>query len=150
MDTQNELIPQSFLIPQYVAYLALSLTTTLWVGRTLFKSGAAFLADTFLGKEKLAESVNHLLLVGFYLVNGGWVIRSLSGREVPFTAAAVIENVAAQYGTVLLLLGAMHFGNLYVFARMRRRAMAERNAPPVQPTAFFEVAARAAPAAAVR
>lgn len=133
----HEVYPQSLLIVQHVAYLALSLGTTAWVGRTLYRNGAAFLADTFLGKEVLADSVNRLLLVGFYLVNGGWVVRTLKDRALPMGVSEVMENVATSYGTVLLILGVMHFFNLYVLNRMRRRAIAERSSAPVSPEAYF-------------
>ncbi len=131
---------QTLVIAQHLTYLALSLGTTAWVGRTLYKNGAAFLADTFLGKELLADSVNRLLLVGFYLINGGWVARTIKDGVVPYGASQVIENVASSYGTVLLILGVMHFGNLYVLNRMRRRAIADRSAGPVAPEQYFRPA----------
>ncbi len=140
------------LTPQYLLYLTLSLGVTWWVGRTLFKNGAAFLQDTFVGKERIAESVNHLLLVGFYLVNGGWIVRNVAneGRQVPFTVAAVITNITQQFGTVLLLLGGMHFLNLFVLNRMRRRAQDQADAVrktqmwtvPAQPVTGIPVHAR--------
>ncbi|MBK7861877.1 MAG: hypothetical protein IPJ65_25330 [Archangiaceae bacterium] len=123
-----------FLIAQYLAYLAISLAVTVGVGRTLFKHGAAFLADTFLGKEKLAEAVNHLLLVGFYLINCGWVVLSLKTHSRTDTGQDVLENLASKVGAVLVVLGVMHFFNLYVISRMRRRALADRQPPPVAPT----------------
>lgn len=127
----------SLLVAQHLSFLTLSLITTFWVGRTLFKNGAVFLVDAFLGKELLADSVNRLLLVGFYLVNGGWVVRSLRGVMEPQSVAQLLENVATNYGTVLLTLGAMHFGNLYVLSRMRRRGISERKSAPVEPDAYF-------------
>ena len=136
----NPVAPQSYLIAQHLIYLALSLGTTAWVGRTLYRNGAAFLADTFIGKERLAESVNQLLLVGFYLINGGWVARSIKQTVRPWGASEVIENVATSYGTVLLILGVMHFGNLYVLNRMRRRAIADRSGAPVAPEQYFQPA----------
>ena len=136
----NESFSQTFLIIQHFTYLALALSTTVWVGRTLYKNGAAFLADTFLGKEVLADSVNRLLLVGFYLVNGGWVVRTLKDTVRPWGVSQVIENVATSYGTVLLILGVMHFGNLYVLNRMRRRAIADRSSAPVAPEQYFRPA----------
>jgi hypothetical protein len=75
------------LIVQHLVYLCLALNTTVWVGRTISTNGAAFLADTFLGKEVLAEAVNRLLLAGFYLVNFGWVVRTLKDRVEPWTPA---------------------------------------------------------------
>ncbi len=132
---------QTLLVIQQLTYLALSLGTTLWVGNTLFRNGAAFLAETFLGKERLADSVNRLLLVGFYLINGGWVARTIKGTVPPWGASQVIENVATSYGGVLLILGVMHFGNLYVLTRMRRRAIAERGDLSSSAEQFFQPAA---------
>lgn len=131
---------QTLLVIQQLTYLSLSLATTWWVGNTLFRNGAAFLAETFLGKERLADSVNRLLLVGFYLINGGWVARAIKGTVPPWGASQVIENVATSYGGVLLILGVMHFGNLYVLTRMRRRAIADRSSAPVDPEQFFSSA----------
>jgi hypothetical protein len=133
-------VSQTLLVIQQLTYLALSLGTTVWVGSTLFRNGAAFLAETFLGKERLADSVNRLLLVGFYLINGGWVARSIKDTVAPWAASQVIENVATSYGGVLLILGVMHFGNLYVLTRMRRRAIADRSSAPVDPEQFFSAA----------
>lgn len=123
-----------YLVGQYLAYLAISLGVTFGVGRTLFKNGAAFLTDTFIGKEKLADAVNHLLLVGFYLINCGWVVLSLKSSAQPANAQMVLENLASKVGSVLVVLGIMHFLNLYVFNRMRRRALADRQPPPVVPS----------------
>lgn len=128
----------NLILSQHLLYLTFSLTTTWWVGRTLFKNGAVFLVDAFLGKETLADSVNHLLLVGFYLVNGGWVVSTLKHGWAPQTPVQVLENVAQSYGTVLLILGGMHFFNLYVLNRLRRRGLAERQSAPVSPDAWFK------------
>ncbi|MBL8955682.1 MAG: hypothetical protein JNK82_33215 [Myxococcaceae bacterium] len=122
---------------QHVLYLVISLAVTLGVGRTLFKHGAAFLADTFVGKEKLAEAVNQLLLVGFYLINCGWVVLSMKSSATPASLEDVIENLSTKVGAVLVVLGVMHFFNLYVFNRMRRRAVADRQPPPVMPTEWL-------------
>ena len=124
----------NYTVVQYLIYLVISIAVTLGVGRTLFKNGAAFLQETFLGKEKLAEAVNHLLLVGFYLINCGWVVLSLESSRPAGDAQLMIENLAGKIGGVLVVLGVMHFLNLYVFNRMRRRALADRSPPPVMPT----------------
>jgi hypothetical protein len=132
-----------YILAQYVTYLAISLAVTFGVGRTLFKNGAAFLVDTFIGKEKLADAVNHLLLVGFYLINCGWVVLSLKTSDPALNAQQVMENLASKIGAVLVVLGIMHFFNLYVFNRMRRRALADRQPPPVVPSEFIAGARRA-------
>src|ERR1051325_11061641 len=64
-------------IAVYLTYLALSVALTVWVAHTLHKNGRIFLVDVFHGNEPLADSVNHLLVVGFYLINLGFVSLAL-------------------------------------------------------------------------
>ena len=71
----------NFVVLGYLIYLAISITLTIWVARSLFKNGRVFLVDTFLGDEKLADSVNHLLLIGFYLINFGYVSMILKASQ---------------------------------------------------------------------
>src|SRR5467141_1190101 len=96
----------------YLAYLAISIGVTIWVARTLHKNGRIFLVDSFLGNEALADSVNHLLVVGFYLVNVGYVSLALKYGGKPSTLAEAIEILSTKIGVVLLVLGVMHFANI--------------------------------------
>jgi hypothetical protein len=121
----------------YLAYLAASVGLTMWVAHTLHKNGRIFLVDSFGGNEKLADSVNHLLVVGFYLINVGYVSLALRYGEKPHDTVQAIEFFSTKIGIVLLVLGAMHFFNMYVFTRMRRRALLRHEPPPVQPQAVI-------------
>lgn len=126
-------------ITTYLLYLAISIALTIWVGRTLFKNGRVFLVDVFHGNESLADSVNHLLVVGFYLINFGYVSLALKlGYDVA-TAREGIEALSVKVGWVLLVLGAMHFFNLLIFSRMRRRASLVNGPPPVPPDGYTRV-----------
>jgi hypothetical protein len=115
-----------WLIPTYLAYLAISIALTVWVARTLHKNGRVFLVDTFEGNEPLADSVNHLLVVGFYLINIGYVTMVLKYGAAAADAQEALETLSTKVGRVLLVLGAMHFFNLYVFTKLRRRALLSR------------------------
>jgi hypothetical protein len=119
----------------YLTYLTISIGLTVWVARTLHTNGRIFLVDSFLGNEKLADSVNHLLVVGFYLVNIGYVVLALKYGDKPTDLQQVFEALSTKVGAVLLILGAMHFMNIYVFSKMRRRAMNRNQPPPVYPDA---------------
>lgn len=130
------------ILTEYALYLALSLAVTVWVGRTLFRSGRVFLVDAFGGNKELADSVNHLLVVGFYLINVGYVSLALRYGGHPIDAPQSVEILFTKLGWVLLVLGAMHFFNLYVFSRMRRRSMAKLDHPPVLPTEYLAPQAR--------
>ncbi|MFI6930118.1 hypothetical protein [Streptomyces sp. NPDC050287] len=118
----------------YVIYLVVSIALTVWVARTLSRNGRVFLADVLQGNEKLADAVNHLLVVGFYLVNLGFIALYLSGDDTIEDARGVFEAVSTKLGVVLLVLGVMHLGNVYVLNRIRRRGAMEREqVPPVAP-----------------
>ncbi len=122
----------------YIGYLAISVALTVWVGRTLYKNGRIFLVDAFLGNEKLADSVNHLLLVGWYLINVGYVSLALKlWNNNPTNARGVVEFLSFKVGGVLLVLGAMHFMNVYVFSKWRKRALLRTTPPPVRPQGYL-------------
>ena len=106
----------------YAVYAFVSVAMTIWVARTLHKNGRIFLVDAFHGNEAMADSVNHLLVVGFYLINLGFVSIFLSYGTKPSNAVEAVEYFATKFGIVLLALGAMHFFNMFNFAKMRDKA----------------------------
>ena len=120
-------------VTTYDLYLLLAIALTIWVARTLHRNGRIFLVDCFHGNEEVADSVNHLLVVGFYLINIGFVSLYLKLDQVVMGVQGVFEALSGKMGIVLLVLGAMHFFNLLVFTRLRRRAELEKNGPPVLP-----------------
>lgn len=122
-----------YTVVSYVAYMAISLRVTVWVGRTLFENGRVFLVDATHGNEPLADSINQLLLVGFYLINVGYISMMLKASHPVLTLQAGIEMLSEKLGMVLLILGVMHLGNVYVFNRYRAAALEDADLPPVAP-----------------
>jgi hypothetical protein len=104
----------------YGIYLAVSLGITIWVGRTLNKNGRVFLVENFEGREALADSVNHLLLVGFYLLNFGFVSLALKYGDKPTTAVEAMEFLSTKIGLVIVVIGAMHFFNMKWLVSFRK------------------------------
>jgi len=111
----------------YLVYLAISIALTVWVARTLHRNGRIFLVDCFHGNTELADSVNHLLVVGFYLINVGFVTLALRFGVTAATVQNALESLSTKVGLVLLVLGFMHFFNLAVFTACRRRALHGRS-----------------------
>ncbi len=120
----------NYIIITYMLYLALTISITIWVARTLFRNGKVFLIDIFHGNKELADSVNNLLLVGFYLVNLGYAIYTLQVTSNITNAQEVIEKLSIKLGLIILILGGMHFFNLYIFFTLRKRAMMEKRFRP--------------------
>ena len=117
----------------YIVYLAIAIPLTIWVARTLHKNGRIFLVDCFKGNEALADSVNHLLVVGFYLINIGFVSLYLKLADEVADTRGIFEALSGKLGVVTLVLGGMHFFNLYLFAKLRNRALLRNEEPPLPP-----------------
>src|SRR5438552_14111168 len=121
----------NWLLTTYLGYLCVSVCLTVWVARTLHKNGRIFLVESFLGKEAFADSVNHLLVVGFYLINIGFVTLALRYGDRPTDAQTALEILSSKVGLVLVVLGFMHFLNLAIFSKLRRRGLQQKSTPPV-------------------
>ena len=118
-------------VATYLAYLAIAVPLTIWVARTLSRNGVIFLADVFTDRAELAQAVNRLLVVGFYLVNLGFVTLYLRVDTTVRTAQGMVETLSVKLGVVMLVLGLLHLTNVLVFNSIRRRATLER--PRVAP-----------------
>ena len=118
----------------YGIYLLIALPLTVWVARNLFRNGRIFLVDCFHGNESLADSVNQLLVMGFYLINFGFVALYLKLADEVMDVRGIFEALSGKLGVVLLVLGGMHFFNLLVFTKMRKRATWDQAPPPLAPT----------------
>ena len=109
----------------YLPYAVIAITLTIWLARTLSRHGGVFLTTVFPDKPELANAINQLLVIGFYLVNIGWALLLLRANEVSSAVATPTDAIAlltTRLGTLLLLLGVAHLANLYVFHRVRRGA----------------------------
>ena len=118
----------------YLLYLAVSVGLTVWVATTLSRNGRVFLEEVF-DDERLANAVNQLLVMGFYLLNLGYVTFAMrSGADIENTSEA-LETFSTKIGLVLLVLGALHFCNVYFLGRYRRgRIRQQQGQPPLPPT----------------
>ncbi len=117
----------NYIIPSYIIYLVITIGLTIWVARTLFRNGKVFLMDIFHGNTNLADAVNNLLLVGFYLINVGYAVRTLKIIGTVPDMQSMIEVLSVKLGIIILILGGMHFLNMFIFFRLRKRAITEYN-----------------------
>ena len=117
----------------YVAYLLIAVPITVWVASTLSHNGRVFLADVFDNRE-LADAINRLLVVGFYLLNLGFVMLYLRGGGEVADLTGLFETLSVKIGIVMLVLGVIHFVNVMVFSSMRRRSRVDARRAQVPPT----------------
>lgn len=128
----------SYIIFSYSVYLVITIALTIWVAHKLFQNGKIFLVDIFHGNEPLATSVNNLLLTGFYLINIGYAVYMLQIPEAVLNWQSVFERLGTKIGLIILILGGMHFFNLYIFFKLRNKAKHQRPSPlPATPQGIF-------------
>ena len=105
-------------IAVYAVYIVVAVGLTAWLARTLFRHGTAFLHDVFADKPELADAVNRLLVVGFYMLNLGYalyILRASRGLD----AFAAIQFLVNRLALLLVTLAGLHFVNVFVFWRIR-------------------------------
>ena len=128
-------------VATYLLYLAMTVPLTIWVGRALRRHGEVFLVDVFLGDERLARAVNQLLVIGFYLLNFGYVSYFMSSTRQIDDGQSLMELLSTKVGGVALMIGAVHFTNVWLLNTYRRRAMLRAaGEPPVPPNRHTAVA----------
>jgi hypothetical protein len=106
----------------YGLYLAISIGMTIWVARALSSNGEVFLVRCFGQDTELAASTNRLLVIGFYLVNLGFISYRMGNWHVD--TVSLIPEVGSRVGISMLVLGLMHFFNMVLIARFGRAVKA--------------------------
>ncbi len=108
----------------YALYLTITIGITIWVARTLSKNGEVFLVQCFGHNGEVAKSTNHLLVVGFYLVNIGFITLTLAIGAEPTTLPDAIRFLSGKVGLAVIVLGGMHFFNMGAIAHFGRKVNA--------------------------
>ena len=111
----------------YLIYIMFSLLITVFVAHTLSKNGKLYLIDGFVGDELLASSVNHMLVVGFYLLNLGFVLLRMKTGVFIETVEQLIIYLSSGLGFVLFALGIAHFFNMFVIHMFRKGHIVQAN-----------------------
>ncbi len=115
----------NFVLIYYSIYISLTLVLLILVGNTLFKNGKVFLYDIFNGDVELVEAINRLLLVGYYLINIGYVLAFLRVWGVK-DWVTMIEKLSSHLGAVMIGVGILHMFNIIILFYMRRKNMKQK------------------------
>ncbi len=126
LDNERELL-MSPLALTYLIYAVVSVYITVVVGHKLHYYGRPFLVECFAGRTQLADAVNHLLLVGYYLLNCALAAFLLYSGFHPANLLEVGVLLSTKLGHVMLILGAMHFLNILTALWVRTRFRASIN-----------------------
>lgn len=134
------------LIVVYLVYVPVAVALTVWLARTLHRHGTVFLDEVFADQPDLATAINRLLVTGFYMLNLGYAFLILRA-EPAGSAVGAMEELVTKLGLLLVSLAVLHFVNVLVFERIRRRVQIADAPPPVPPSAAWYPTAPAPPGA---
>ncbi|MEV0727212.1 hypothetical protein [Polymorphospora sp. NPDC050346] len=124
----------------YLSYLVISIGLVVWVAGVLSRNGLVFLVEVF-DDSKLAKAINSLLVVGFYLLNLGFAMFNLRYGGRITSMAHAMEELSLKIGLMLLVLGILHFFNVFALNRYRRgRLRQQAPRPPVPPAGRLAMA----------
>lgn len=134
---------EGYMVTVFAVYAVVAIVLTAWLARTLFRNGGVFLEDVFGDRPGLAEAVNRLLVTGFYMLSLGYafyIARTARGLD----ALAAVQFLTNRLALLLVTLAGLHFINVAMFLRLRRRFEERRMPPPVAPQVVIAPAPRTA------
>lgn len=95
----------------YFIYASISIFTISYVGKVLHQNGRHFVLQ-IIPEEAFCDYINNGLLVGYYLVNIGYVLFTLTSWHVIENLPQLLELIALKTGGIYLMLGILHFFNI--------------------------------------
>ena len=105
----------------FILYVLIAANTTIFVGRALYVNGEVFLERIFASMPKVIKPLNKILLIGFYLINLGFILAFFSQKNDIVSGAQCLNFLTTKLGIVYLLLGTMHLFNILVFMEIESR-----------------------------
>jgi len=130
-------------ITVYMVYLATAIGLTWALAATLYRNGAVFLGEVFEDDPAVGRAINNLLVTGFFMLNLGYAFLIFRSNPAATNLEAV-ELLVTKLGLLLGSLGLIHFVNMAIIWKVRKRASWDAT-PPVQPTSFVPPPPRMTP-----
>jgi hypothetical protein len=107
-------------ISAYLVFIAVMVFIIVYVGRYFFTNGRVFIISMLEGNVELADQINRLLLLGYYLVNIGYAFIRLKDWPTIYSLQNWISSLGANIGLLVLILAVMHYMNMlgiYLFSK---------------------------------
>ena len=105
----------------FILYVLIAANTTIFVGRALYINGEVFLERIFASIPKVIKPLNKILLLGFYLINLGFILAFFSQKSEITSVTTCFKFLTTRLGIVYLLLGTMHLFNIILFMEIENR-----------------------------
>jgi len=84
------------------------------VGLICYRNGNVFVLHLMPTNAQLCLYINNILLTGYYLVNIGYAVYTISTWKAVKNAYSVIDTIASHIGSIVLILAGLHYMNIIV------------------------------------
>ena len=105
----------------YILYFLITYFITVHTGLSFYRNGRIYILDILEGNEALTSYINRLLLIGYYLLNLGYVALSVNEWDEINTVAEMLSILSFKVGAIMLLLACIHFVNMAVILHIGRK-----------------------------
>lgn len=99
-------------IGAYIIYLALMVFIIVYVGRYFYTNGRIFIISLLNGHELLADHINKLLLIAYYLFNIGYACIKLRYWQKVSDVETLFSSLSVNMGLLILILACTHYLNM--------------------------------------
>ena len=96
-----------------VVYLVSAYVITVHVGWKFYTTGNVYIMHLMENDVAFSNSINKLLLTGYYLLNLGYSAVMITFWKPVSGIDEFLANVSVMLGRIVLTLGVMHFINMY-------------------------------------
>lgn len=114
----------------YLLYLFITYCITVHVGLAFYRNGRVYILALLQGDEGITDSINRLLLTGYYLLNLGYAAWMIRSWETLQNWTEVFTSIASMTGRIMLILAVIHFMNMAVilyFSNKRKHFSHHKN-----------------------
>ena len=114
----------------YIIYLAITYLVTVRVGLIFYRNGRVYILNLFEGEETITDSINKILLAGYYLLNLGYTAVMISFWKTIDTYTELITTISIMAGRILVTLAIIHFLNMstiYILSKNKKRIHHQKN-----------------------
>jgi len=105
----------------YGIYFLITFVVVILVGRICYTNGNKYVLAQVSEHEELCQRINRLLLLGYYLMNLGFVAISLVFWETIDSIPNLIEILSIRIGFIVVSIALMHYFNLFWLTKYLRK-----------------------------
>ena len=98
----------------YVIYLILMIYIILYVGRYFYTNGRVFIISLLNNNVELADHLNKLLLLAYYLFNIGYTFIKLKYWQRVYNIDSLFSSLSTNMAVLILILALTHYFNMLV------------------------------------